>query len=356
MRLGLVVYDGLDRTSGGYLYDRTLVEGLRERGHEVRILDVPRRAYTRTLLDNLDTGLRTRLAGMEVDVLLQDELCHPSLVVHNRRLPGGRPVVAVVHHLRSSEPRPGWRQRPTRWVERAYLRTVDSFVFNSEASRRAVAALVGPVDGTVAPPGGDRFDPDLDAERIRGRAGVDGPLRLVFVGNVVPRKGLHTLVEALGHLDTTEWELTVVGDATAHPAYTGRVRRIVGATGVGDRVALVGRLPDDALAETLAESHVLAVPSTYEGYGIVYLEGMSFGLPALATTAGGASEFVTHGETGFLVPPEHPGAVATAASSLARDRDRLARMGVAARRRYEAHPTWSDTVDRVEAHLSGLVE
>jgi glycosyltransferase involved in cell wall biosynthesis len=121
-------------------------------------------------------------------------------------------------------------------------------------------------------------------------------------------------------------------------------------------VTLTGPLPTDDVAAVLERGHVLTLPSRHEGFGIAYLEGMGFGLPAVATHAGGATDLVTHGETGFLVPPEGVGAVAAALSTLASDRDRLARMGRAARRRYDAHPPWTGTVARVRSFLTRVVD
>lgn len=352
MRLGLVVYDGIDGTSGGYLYDRKLVGGLRERGHEVEVVAIPRGSYPSNLLDNVRPGAGP--PDLDVDVLLEDELCHPSLVRYNRRRGGAAPVVPVVHHLRCSEPRSAPRNAVYRAVERRYLGTADAFVYNSETTRRAVEDLVGSTEGVVAPPGGDHVDPGVTRARIRSRARESGPLRVAFVGSIVERKGLHALLRGLAGRPAGEWSLTVVGDPTVDPAYARRIERLIGSLGVGDAVETVGRVPDGRLASILRGSHLLAVPSGYEGFGIVYLEAMGFGLPALASTAGGAREVVTDGETGFLVPPGDPDAVARAVGTFADDRDRLAAMGVAARERYESHPTWGDAVGRVEAFLDGV--
>ena len=149
------------------------------------------------------------------------------------------------------------------------------------------------------------------------------------------------------------WQLTVVGRAVDR-ADRERVGTQVAAAGCADRVTFTGRLPDAELAAVLRSAHVLAIPSRHEGFGIAYLEGMGFGLPAVATTAGGADEIVTDGETGLVVPPADPDAVADALSSLATDRDRLARMGRAARRRFEAHPDWPATVERVRSFLADV--
>jgi glycosyltransferase involved in cell wall biosynthesis len=350
MHVGLALYGDLDGQSGGFRYDRRLVAQLRAAGDTVGIVSLPWRSYPRGLLDNCSPSLRRRLDG-EFDVLLQDELAHPSLVRANRAV--SCPVVSVVHHLRADE---GDRLAPLyRAVERRYLATVDAAVCNSEATRESVLATSSlPHERTlVAPPAGDRFDPDIDAAEITERARED-PLELVFVGNVEPRKGLDTLVDGLARVDSP-WRLTVVGRATDE-GYRRSVDERASAAGCRDRVTFTGRLPDPALADTLRRGHVLAIPSRHEGFGIAYLEGMAFGLPAVATTAGGATEIVTDGETGLLVDPEDSDAVADAVASLATDRDRLARMGRAARRRFERQPDWAATAERVRSFLADVAD
>ena len=99
----------------------------------------------------------------------------------------------------------------------------------------------------------------------------------------------------------------------------------------------------------LRESTLLAVPSTHEGFGIVYLEGFAFGLPALAAASGGAAEIVSDGETGWLIR-EAESAKASARIAeylgiLAADRGRLAAMGLRAAERHRTHPTWSECAD-----------
>ena len=348
MKLGLVVYGSLDTQSGGFHYDRQLVAELRAAGDTVDVIELPWRSYPRGLLDNGSRRLRRRLAG-DYDLLLQDELAHPSLVWTNRHL--STPIVTIVHHLRASEAR---RLQPLyRAVERRYLRGVDGVVCNSTVTRDVVLESGVAVDRTVvAPPAGDRFDPSIADNRIAARA-REKPLRVLFVGNITPRKGVDTLIDGLA-VAGGDAELTVVGKP-ADEDYVSRCHDRVADHGVGDRVTFTGGIDDDALVAAFREHHVLAVPSQYEGYGIVYLEGMGFGLPAIASRAGGATDIVTDGETGILVEPGDVTAVADAISMLATDRERLATMGQAARRRYETQPDWTATAATVRTLLKTVV-
>jgi glycosyltransferase involved in cell wall biosynthesis len=103
----------------------------------------------------------------------------------------------------------------------------------------------------------------------------------------------------------------------------------------------------------MASSHVLCVASSYEGFGIVYLEGMGAGLPAIASSAGAAGEIVTHGRDGFLVPPGNASALAYHIHTLNVDRERLVRMSLAAQQRHLAHPTWAESGERARQFLTG---
>jgi glycosyltransferase involved in cell wall biosynthesis len=359
VRVGLIIYGSLDIVSGGYLYDRMLVEHLRRQGDQVEIISLPWRTYGQHLGDNFWPSLYRRLRQASVDVLLQDELNHPSLFWHNRRLRDriAYPLLSIVHHLRCSEARPAWQSRLYRWVEQRYLTSVDGFIFNSQTTRTAVEELAGASRRSmVAYPGGDHLCPRLTLDQITARAQQPGPLLILFVGNLIPRKGLHTLLAGLARLAPESWRLEVVGSLAVDASYVQSIRRQIAAANLTEQVTLSGSLSQADLAARLAQSHLLAVPSSYEGFGIIYLEGMGFGLPAIASTAGATSEIITHGHNGFLVPPNDPVSLAQHVDELRQNRDRLLQMSLAAQHRYAAHPTWSESTERIRQFLQSWVD
>lgn len=361
MRVGLVIYGSLETVSGGYLYDRKLVEHLQRQGDDVEVISLPWRSYARHLLDNFSIALRRRLQAGRFDVLLQDELNHPSLFWLNERLRRllPYPVFSIVHHLRSSELHPAWQNRLFFRIERRYLRSVDGFILNSQATRQTVEQAgvnLAAWPHLVACPAGDQLAPHISTAEIACRAAEPGPLRIVFLGNLIPRKGLHTLLAALQQAPAAACTLSVVGSQQVDPGYVRAIRRQIDRSGLVDRVRLLGRLPLDDLAACLRAHHLLVVPSTYEGYGIVYLEGMGFGLPAIAATAGAAGEIITPEVDGFLVPPGDAAALAGCLARLALDRPLLHQWSLAARQRYLAQPTWEQTAARIRSFLLAQVQ
>ena len=356
MHIGLVIYGSLDTLSGGYLYDRKLVQHLREQGDTVTIVSQPWVNYGRHLLQNFSRGLRTELATQKFDVLLQDELNHPSLFWLNRSLRGRYPIISIVHHLRISEARQNWQNMLYRQVERHYLNSVSGFVFNSQTTRNTVFDLVGPAKPhIVALPAGDRFTTIAPRTPMSpDTSSTNPPLRLLFVGNLIPRKGLHIVLDAL-HLCRGQWQLDIIGSDSVDAAYAQRLRTQADQLGLRGRVQWLGRVSDDGLAEAFSQHDILIGPSSYEGYGISYLEAMGFGLPVIASTRGAACEIVTDGVDGFLVDPTDAPTLCARIEGLIQDRIRLSEMSAAARQRYLRHPTWGASMATIRTFLKSLI-
>ncbi len=354
VRIGLVLYGNLGMQSGGFLYDRMVVGYLEGQGDDVEVISLPWVPYSKGLRMNLSRAIQHRLTHVCPDLLLQDELVHPSLFFLNRRVKPllNCPFIAIIHHLKSSEARPAWQNCLCRRIEKEYLRSLDGFIFNSLDTQKNVTSLLGyKKPAVVAYPGGDRFSVSISQEDVSIRSFAEGPFRIVFLANITPRKELHTLVAGLSLLSEKAWELLVVGSEETDAPYARSVREQVERAGVQSQVTFLGQVSDKDVAKILAKSHLLAVSSSYEGFGIVYLEAMGFGLPVIASHAGGAKEIVSHGVNGFLVNPGDPSALAQHIHDLIRDRERLYAMSIAALRAFSSQPTWAQTGANIHAFL-----
>jgi glycosyltransferase involved in cell wall biosynthesis len=348
MRIGLVIYGSLDTLSGGYLYDRKLVEFLRAKGDTVEIISLPWRNYAAHLADNFIFKLPENL-----DILIQDELNHPSLIGANL----GRhpfPIISLVHHLRCSELRPKRQNDFYRIVEKKYLQSVDGFIFNSQTTKSVVNGLIGNgKPSVVAFPPTDRFGDAVSEEEIKERS-QKKELRVLFLGNVMERKGLHTLLEAV-RLQPSDLHLDVVGSLTSEPEYAGRIQDFIVKNDLSSFVSLHDALDNEPLIEKLRQAHLLVVPSSYEGFGIVYLEGMGFGLPSIGTTAGAAGEVIRDGVDGFLIQPGDSRSLANRLQFMNEKRDVLVQMSLAARARYLAQPKWNQTANQIREFLRSFL-
>jgi glycosyltransferase involved in cell wall biosynthesis len=367
VKLGLIIYGSIDTLSGGYLYDRKLVEFLRSQGDTVEIISLPWRNYAAHLMDNFSFRPWSPGAGswnsrqwrdgtiglQKLDILIQDELNHPSLIFANQ----GKhpyPVISIVHHLRCSELRPKWQNVFYRLIEKKYLQSVDGFIFNSQSTEKTVNSLVeNRKPSIVAYPPTHRFGEPISEEEIIRRAETN-PLHLLFLGNVIYRKGLHTLLDAVKHLKG-HVKVDVIGSLNYEPAYVKQMEDFIATNDLSSIVFLHGSLDKEPLIEKLKGAHVLVVPSSYEGFGIVYLEGMCFGLPAIGTAAGGAGEIISDGDDGFLIQPGDGDLLGNKLRVLNERRDVLTQMSLAARERYLHQPPWEEIAIEIREFLQSFL-
>jgi len=348
MKIGFVIYGSLDTLSGGYMYDRMLVEYLRAQGDTVEIISIPWRNYAAHLADHFSFKLPDNF-----DILIQDELNHPSLIAANL----GKhpyPIVSLVHHLRCSELRPKWQNDLYRVVERKYLQSVDGFIFNSQTTKGVVNDLIGnDKPSVVAYPPTDRFGEAISENEIAEKCKTK-ELKILFLGNIIERKGLHTLIEAIRPL-TFDFRLDIIGSITTDPAYANQMQKFATDNGLASVVTFHSALDNEPLKQKLKQAHILIVPSSYEGFGIVYLEGMAFGLPAIGTTAGAAGEIIEHQKTGYLIEPNDSTTLATFIAQLASNRSLLTELSLNARKRYIQQPAWNQTASQIRVFLQNMI-
>jgi glycosyltransferase involved in cell wall biosynthesis len=159
----------------------------------------------------------------------------------------------------------------------------------------------------------------------------DGPA--VLVARLSPEKDVDTLLRAaaLAAREDPAFRLEIAGDGVCLPELRGRTAEL----GLGECVRFLGEVRD--VPGLLARASVFVLSSLTEGISLTLLEAMARGLPVVATRVGGNPEVVAEGETGLLVPPRDPAALAGALLQVRRDPDRARGLGLAGRRRVEGH-------------------
>ena len=358
MKVGLLIYGNLNILSGGYIYDRILVEGLRRLGNDVKVIAIPYRQYVSHLQDNFSRKLQLSLISQNLDVMIQDELSHPSLFLLNRKLKGKikYPIVSLLHLLQDPNSHTCLLKKLHIWIEKMYLKTMDGLICNSHHTKITALQRIGAqIPTTIAYPAATHIECPQNLDLIEERAMQPGPLRILYLGNLIRRKGALDLIMALKDLDCSLWKLDIVGRLDMEENYVKLVRDTINKYEIMSHTTIHGTLTGTELSRQINENHILVLPSYYEGFGMVYLECMGHGLPAIGTTAGAVDEIITHDVNGFLIEPGNITALRKYISIFMNDRNKLIRMGKAAVKRFESHPSWDDTIIKIHKFLNEMI-
>src|SRR5205085_5682494 len=199
------------------------------------------------------------------------------------------------------------------------------------------------------------FKPVSQAE-ARKRLGLEQEGRIiVYVGRMLPRKDIRNIVRALGLLVQQEEKdadstlppatLMVVGGESVEPdpeatPEIGELQRLAAELGVSERVRFMGKRQANELRYYYCAGDVAVTTPWYEPFGLTPLEAMACGRVVIGSAVGGITYTIADGETGFLVPPRDPEALAACLRQLLVQPGLRARMGRAARARVERDFTW----------------
>jgi glycosyltransferase involved in cell wall biosynthesis len=334
--------------TGGYAYDRRIIDELRRLGWSVEALDIgeqfPRpTAKTRALacarLGAVPAGRAIVIDGLAFGVLQEEA----------KVLGAKHPLIALVHHpLAFENGLSAQEAQELHASERDALSYAQRIVVTSDATARLLVGEYGvqPDRLTVVRPGTDR--PETTAQA----GGVT--VALLSVGSIVPRKGYDVLVAALAQIKDLPWRLVIAGDHMRSGETARRLEEDVVRLDLVDRINLLGAVAPERLNALYAAADLFVLPSRFEGYGMAFAEAMAHGLPVVATTAGAISETVP-ADAGILVEPDDPRALAEALRRLISCHDRRSKLAAGARKAAGALPTWRESGALFARVLDGVL-
>lgn len=374
MRIGLLVYGDINTISGGYLYDRKLVEILRQHGDEVNIISLKKPSYFKALLSNSVPRELEKYSQVKelkapkeyktpkeykekkLDILIQDELVHPSFWKINHKLKKilKCPIVSLVHLLSSAMPNAYYKKLICQPVEKRYLKSVDALILNSEETLKQASKLLQNKlpPKLIAVPCGNNFQKDVEASKNY----FSKRLKILFVGNITQQKGLHVLIKAIYKLNNEHIYLSVVGREDIDSRYIRNIRNYIKMNELDKQIKFYGSLADEALQEKYLEHDVFVLPSVNEAYGIVFLEAMQFSMPVIGCKLGGANEIIDEAKNGYLIDPEDSEKLSDLINLLHHDRQLLSGLSQSARQKYLLHPTWDESINRIRKFLQELIK
>jgi glycosyltransferase involved in cell wall biosynthesis len=409
LRVAYLVYRGNPHCGGQGVYTRELVRELTDLGHDVTVFSGP--PYP----DLADPGRLVRVPSLDlyrpsnpfrvpwpwelrtsVDVREFAIMCGAGFpepytfslraqrllagrradfdLVHDNQCLGrglltmmerdGWPVLATLHHpitvdrdLDLAHARSPWRRITLRrWygfleMQMAVARRISRLVTVSESSRGDIVEQMGvPAERLHVVPVGVNpavFHPLPSVTRVPGRL-------MTTASADVPMKGLVHLLEALAKVRTErdDAHLVVIG----RPKPKSRIPGLIDRLGLRGAVEFVSGVTTERIVELYAEAEVACVPSLYEGFSLPAVEAMACGVPVVGTTGGAVPEVIgTDNETGLLVPPGDPSALAAATLRALGDETLRARVGAAGRARVLEQFTWRRTAEGTVDHYRALL-
>lgn len=286
MDAALIVPAPFDAVSGGNIYDRRVVAGLREAGHTVRVIELAGRHPVADDLardaacaawDSIGDDARPIIDGLALPAFagLEDAL-------------SARNAVGLIHHPTALETGFSELERAAQFaIEKRLLGRLARIVATSDRTAEQLATDFGvnPERVKVVVPGTD------DAPRSPGSAGPT--CHILSIGTLVPRKGHDILLRALARLFDLDWRLTVVGSAERDPVHADALASLAQELGIARKVTFAGEVTGDALDALWRQVDVFALATRWEGYGMAIAEALKRGVPVAVSDGGAAGKLVT---------------------------------------------------------------
>ena len=324
--LAFVAPGRLTQLTGGYIYDKQVVEGLRRLGYRVAVKGVDVRGAARALA-SIPDGSVTIVDGLAGGVMPRQ--------IHREaeRLR----FIALVHHPLAHETGVSKRDALRLWADERYtLRHARHVVVTSQRTARLLVRTYGVSRAhiTCIEPGTEKSPAGRGTKRNA----------LLCVATLTPRKGHLTLIRALARIAHLDWHLTCVGSLERDPSTVRRVRAAIRKAGLSGRVTLAGETASRArLRRCYTAADVFVLPTEYEGYGMAVAEAVASGLPVISTPTGAIPQLVGR-DSGILVPRGNVNALARALHRVLADGGMRAKLRAGAMRRRGGLRTWTQTV------------
>ncbi len=348
-RFAFAVPGDLATPTGGYAYDRRMIAELQRLDWHADVLGLGD-GFPQPSAEQKSYA-EARLSEVAKDVpIVVDGLAFGALPEAAEKLQA-HTLVALVHHPLAFETGLKPEVAEMLWTsERVALAATRHVIVSSPSTAQLLADDYDvPLERmTVAPPG-------TDPAAAQSSGSSDGIVRLVSVGAIVQRKGFDVLIAALAELTDLPWRLAIAGDRTRDPAAVAALDADVARHKLGDRVELLGALPQDRIGALYAGADLFVLASRFEGYGMAYAEAIAHGLPVIGTTAGAIPDTVPP-EAGVLVEPNEVKPLVRALRMLIANAEERRWFASGARDVALRLPTWEDSAKLFARGIEHAIE
>lgn len=328
----------LNTPTGGYRYDKRVIEELPAVGWRVRHL--PLSGEFPSPSENALAETAKIFSSIPSDALVMiDGLALGAIPLSTLKSLKAR-LVALCHHPLAFET--GLTSDRIDYLHRTEREALSRSIATIATSRSTAELLarefnVAPGDLTVAEPGTE------PSTRAKGDA---KPHRILSVGAISRRKGHDTLAKALSKIRDLEWEWRIAGSTDRDPVAMHALEREIADGKIAERAKLLGPLDDAGLEQEYSSASLFALPSHFEGYGMAFTEALARGLPVVAGSGGALIETVPK-DAGVFVAPGNFGELALTLRRLLTNSNELKKRADAAWEYAKKLPRWSDTAKHI---------
>ncbi|MEM1883199.1 MAG: glycosyltransferase family 4 protein, partial [Candidatus Bathyarchaeia archaeon] len=201
-----------------------------------------------------------------------------------------------------------------------------------------------------------KYEVNVEHEEVKKRFRINPDEKIIlFVGRLVPQKGVEYLIMAAPKIfeQHPDSRIIIVGNGWIKD----NLMSLASSTKYSNKITFLGFLDDRDLTELTLCSDVLVVPSIYEPFGIVALEGMAAGVPVVASNVGGLAEIIEHDRTGFLAHKEDPDSIAFGINKILSDPEYAHKLAQNAKRKVYETYSWEAVARRtIEVYRKAIGE
>lgn len=322
----------INNLTGGYGYDRKLINGLCDYGLNIELIALSHEFPSPSAATLMETeAIFARIPDSAIVIV--DGLAFGVMETIAEKEASRLNLIALCHHPLALETGLGW-------IEANRLRASESFalaaakavIVTSAATAQLLSEdfLVPATKIHLACPGTDR--------QLFAACNNSTP-RLLTVATLTKRKGHDLLIKALAQIKHLEWQATWIGSTTFDSDWTSYLLQLIDSLKLTDRINILGNLSD--LTPEYSNADAFILPSHFEGYGMAFAEALAFGLPIVAARAGAVPDLVPS-DAGILVPPADEHALANAIQTLLINRHHRHQLQIGAQRAALTLPTWEN--------------
>ncbi len=348
MQILFVIPGDINLPTGGYRYDRKIIDAWRKSGIKVELMSIEGN-FPFPSHQEKENAIAKINNFPKADIAVVDGLLGGAAPEFLKHLSQKLPVTALIHHPLCLE---NGLDKETaghlKQTEKQGLKHTNAIITTSPQTSRTVANLFNynPSKITSVLPGVERgiISNGSDSETIN----------LLCVGSIIERKGHKDLLEALSSLKHLNWKLDCIGSTQFDKSLYANLQSRVTQEELSQKITFHGDVSEQALEAAYSSADIFVLPSLFEGYGMAYAEALVRGIPVIGTIAGAIPETVPE-NCGILVEPSNIPALSSVIETMITDkklRNNYRNNAIAAEPNF---PTWESSADKFAGILKETI-